>query len=96
MLTVCLLLSYKLYAFSIIILKVETALEDSLDILDERYKKLNDILNTPVFFDSVEVRAVINEIKICHESILTIANKLTIDAGLKGEIEKKDTSNKED
>ena len=84
------LLAYKLYKFSIIILNMEEALEESLDILNERYSKLNEILSTPVFFDSVEVRQVIAEIRASHEALLVIANKLTYQIGLDSELKKEE------
>tara|TARA_B100000287_G_C20155931_1_gene592094 strand:+ start:149 stop:367 length:219 start_codon:yes stop_codon:yes gene_type:complete len=64
---------------------LENSIEESLDILDERYGKMNEILKKPVFFDSLEVRQVINEIKGCHDAILIIANKLTNNMGPAGE-----------
>jgi len=91
---VFLYLVWKLYSFSIILLDVEDALEESLDILDERYKNINKILKKPVFFDSVEIRQVIEEIRLSHEAILTIANKLTKNIGKESEqrIEKNEES----
>jgi hypothetical protein len=38
---------------------------------------MNEIINTPVFFDSVEVRHVINQIKRSYDSLLIVANTLT-------------------
>jgi len=76
---VCVFLSIKLYQFSILILNIEDAIEKSLDILNERYRSMNEVLQTPVFFDSVEIRQVISEIKMCHDAILLIANTLTKD-----------------
>ncbi len=70
---------------------METALEESLDILDERYSKINEIAQQPVFFDSVEIRQVIAEIRACHEAIAMIANKITYDTGLKSELEKENS-----
>jgi len=84
----CCLLSYKLYKFSIIILNMEESLEASLDILDKKYRSINVILKKPVFFDSIEVRTVMGDIKDCHAAILEIANKLTNDAGIESEIKK--------
>lgn len=60
----------------IIILNVEDAVEECLDQLDEKYKIFSKILEKPVFFDSVEVRQVIQEIRGSQELILIIANKL--------------------
>ena len=46
------------------------------------------LLQKPVFFDSLEVRQVISDIRDCHQAILKIANKLTTNIGIKsGEVE---------
>ena len=54
-------------------------------------KLYNEIAKTPVFFDSVEVRQVISEIKGCHEAILVVANRLTHDTGIQSERKKEDS-----
>jgi len=87
---ICIFLTKKLYDFSIVILNVEESLEASLDILDEKYKSMNKILETPVFFDSIEVRQVLSDIRDCHNAVLVVANKLTNNIGLTGDI--KETS----
>ena len=77
---VCLLLCVSLYfniRFGIIILKVEDAIEECLDILDEKYLVFSKILEKPVFFDSVEIRQVIQEIRSAQSSILQVANKIS-------------------
>lgn len=91
-------LTWKLYKFSLLIIDIEDAIESSLDILNERYKKINEILQIPIFFDSVEVRQVVSEIRKCHDAILIIANKLTNDISISEKekssaikIEKKDS-----
>jgi len=84
----CLFLIRKLYQYSIIILDFEESLEDSLDILNEKYASINKVLKKPIFFDSLEVRQVISDIRDCHNSILRIANRLTKDVGMIGEIKK--------
>lgn len=63
--------------FGIIILRLQDIIEDSLDELDQRYAIFGKILERPVFFDSVEIRQVIQEIKLSQELILKIANKLS-------------------
>jgi hypothetical protein len=72
-------LVYKLYRFSMLILKIEESVEDCLDILNERYKSVSKILQKEIFFDSVEVRQVIAEIKASQVAILIVANVLTED-----------------
>ena len=56
---------------------MEDAIDESLDILDKKYASMNEVLQKPIFFDSVEVRQVISDIRECHDAILVIANKLT-------------------
>ena len=77
----CCVLAWKLYRYSLIIIEYEDSLEESLEILDEKYGNINKILQTPVFFDSIEVRQVISDIRSCHDTILIIANRLTNNMG---------------
>ena len=62
---------------ALLIIKMQEAIEESLDILDLKYGKINDILKTPVFFDSLEVRQVLSEIRSSRDSILYLANILS-------------------
>jgi hypothetical protein len=88
-------LGWKLYQFSIILLDIEDAIEESLDILDAKYGKMNEILQKPIFFDSVEIRQVISDIRDCHSAILRIANKLTRQIGIQsGEAQKENSKTK--
>jgi len=73
-LTACL---YYLVKFGRIILDIEDALENSLDILNERYSAMSQILQKPIFFDSLEVRQCVNEIKKSRAAILYVANVIT-------------------
>ena len=72
----CILLTYKLYKYSLIILKTEEAIEDCLDILNERYESTSRILEKEVFFDSIEVRQVISDIKLSQNAIYEVALKM--------------------
>ena len=65
---------YFLVKFALIIIRVEDAIEESLDILDERYASISKILQTPLFYDSAEVRQVLSDVRGCQDSILYIAN----------------------
>jgi len=67
----------KIYQFSIIIIDLEDAIEECLDLLDEKYGSMSKILEKPIFFDSVEVRQVISDISDSRSAILNIANRLT-------------------
>lgn len=83
---------WKLYQFSLIIMDIEDSIEESLDVLNERYGKMNEILQKPIFFDSVEVRQVVQDIRECHNAILKIANRLTKNIGTQsGEIQEENS-----
>ena len=58
------------------LLKVQDSIEESLDVLDQTYISVTKILERPVFFDSVEVRQVVNEINKSRDAILYVANAL--------------------
>lgn len=58
-------------------MNIEDALENSLEILDERQTQIAEILEIPLFFDSIEVRKVHSDIEDCRNSILQIASVLT-------------------
>jgi hypothetical protein len=75
--TLVLLLGVSVYfsiKFGMTILRVQDALEESLDILDERYESVNKILDIPLYSDSPEIRKVHDDIRTTRDSILYIAN----------------------
>ena len=76
--TVALIVSvYYNYRFATYIFKIEDVIEESLDELDKRYQAISEIMQRPVFFDSIEVRQVIAEIGLSRDTILKIAGRLT-------------------
>ena len=48
-----------------------------MEILNDRQEGIGKILEKDVFFDSVEVRQAIAEIKASQEAIIVVANVLT-------------------
>tara|TARA_Y100000114_G_scaffold151132_1_gene167430 strand:+ start:1824 stop:2135 length:312 start_codon:yes stop_codon:yes gene_type:complete len=64
--------------FALVILKMQEVIEDSLDLIDEKYKKISDIHNIPVFFDSPEIRRLLREIEDTKYIILDIARNLSL------------------
>ena len=74
------LLGFSVYfnvKFGLIILRIQDAIEVSLDILDERYASISNILQIPIFHDSKEVRQVIKDIDFARKTILDVAGELT-------------------
>ena len=61
----------------ILIIKMTDAIEEVLDILDEKYEAMSKILDIPLFYDSPQVRSVVNDIRFCRDSLLKSANLLT-------------------
>ena len=43
---------YFVFRFGLIILRIEDAVEESLDVLDERYRSISQILEIPLFVAS--------------------------------------------
>lgn len=78
----CVLLFYKLYEYSLIILEVEDAIEKSIDVLNERIASIENILEKEVFFDSIEVRQVINDIQVSRDAVLFVSAALLGDKGI--------------
>ena len=77
-LTVLFLLSlYYCLKFALIIIRVKDTLENSLEKIDESYFKISEILNIPIFYNSKEVKIVIDEIKNSRDSLLLIASSLS-------------------
>lgn len=67
---------YYNYKFGRSLIRMEDALEQSLDRLDERYVSISKVLEIPLFYDSPQIRQVIDDVKACQESILYIANEI--------------------
>jgi len=90
--------AYKCYKFGLIILQTQDAIEASLDILDERYARMTEILQKPVFFDSLEVRQVIEDISMSRDAILYVASRISSaqEASLNEENDKNKEGRKEE
>ena len=58
------------------LIRMEDALEESLDVLDERYRSVSEVLKIDLFYDSPQIRQVISDIKVCQDSILYVANEI--------------------
>ena len=61
----------------LIIVRFTESLEETLDIMDERYSKITEIIETPLFYDSPQVRQVLADITLARDAILLSANILT-------------------
>lgn len=71
--------TYYAFKFAILILKLQDALEESLDVIDEKYASITAICERPLFYDSPEVRQVLADIKDTRGSLHQIAVVLSRD-----------------
>lgn len=63
-----------LYRFMKIVLAVQDAVEESLDVIDKRYVSISKVLQIPLFYDSPEIKRVHDDIRASRDSLLFIAN----------------------
>ena len=64
------------YRLGMKLLDIEDTLEDCLDVIDQKYETMSEILSRPLFYDSPEVRKVVEEIKSTKDSLHKMAFSL--------------------
>ena len=62
--------------FGRIILNIQDSVEESLDVLDERYKDISKICQIELWADSPEIRRVHKSLKDSRDEVLRIADVL--------------------
>lgn len=72
----CVFFGIVAYRYAQIVFEMEDRLDDSLEVLDSAYRNMGEILERPLFYDSPEIRTVINEIGKVRESLLYIGNNV--------------------
>ena len=75
--TLLLVTLYFSFKFAIIILRLQETLDESLDVIDEKYNIIGEVCERPLFYDSPEVRRVLQEIKGVRSALHSIAKSLT-------------------
>ena len=65
--------TYYCIKFARSLLDITESIETALDILDERYGSISKILQIPIFYDSAEVRQVLQDIGDSRDAILQVA-----------------------
>ncbi len=63
--------------FAILVLNLQDAVEDSLTKINDNYESISEILERPLFYDSPEVRQVLQDVTDVRNSIFLIANTLS-------------------
>lgn len=70
-----------------LVLGVEEAVEEALGVMDESYRTVSDLLETPVLMDSPEIRHAVFQIKRVRDSVLFVSNVLAEPFGGVEEVE---------
>ena len=83
------------WKFAMTLLKIEDVLEDCLDTINEKYAKMSEILSRPLFFDSPEVRRVVEDIRETRNSLHRIALSLSKNFKTEEELRKDDNVGQE-
>jgi len=65
------------YKHGVLLLSIQDSIEDSLEILERNHTRISSVLEIPIFFDSIEVRQVVGDIKQCQDSIAVVANLMS-------------------
>lgn len=69
--------------FALIIIKIQDTIEYSLDKIDDKYNKISQISEIPVFLDSPEIKSLLTEVlsvkNIIYEISYDLANISTKD-----------------
>lgn len=71
-----LVVTYYCIKFAMTILRVQDSLQSSLDIVGEKYEAISEILSRPLFFDSPEVRQVLDDIESTRDALEIVAHDL--------------------
>tara|TARA_B100000212_G_scaffold331955_1_gene299679 strand:+ start:535 stop:855 length:321 start_codon:yes stop_codon:yes gene_type:complete len=72
--------------FALIIIKMQDVIEESLDIIDEKYNNLSKILEIPIFYNSPEIKSAVAEVQETRDVLLYIANQLVNNKDLDKEV----------
>lgn len=83
----CLLVTFYCFKFAITVLKVQDALQESIEVIDEKYENINQILARPLFYDSPEVRKVLKDIGDTREALIDVSDSLTWSLNKKNDVE---------
>jgi hypothetical protein len=78
-LTLCLLITcvvsiYFNIKHGLLILRTTELIEIALDLLDERHASINRVLEIPLFYDSPQIRQVLEDIERSRDAVLEVAN----------------------
>ena len=69
--------SYFCFKFAFLLINVQESVGECIEVMDDRYESIDQILSRPLFYDSQEVRQVLEDIKKSREAIFLVAKSLS-------------------
>jgi|TARA_R110000824_G_scaffold49466_12_gene138705 hypothetical protein len=72
----CMITTYYCVKFAKSLLVITESIEGALDILDDKYNSISKVLEIPIFYDSTEVRQVLEDINKSRDAVLQVASLL--------------------
>lgn len=64
--------------FGLALLRVQDTIQESLEIIEEKYQSLSEILTVPLFYDSPQIKRAVEDLKACRDSILYVAEQFAV------------------
>ena len=82
-----LVLGFYCIKFALIIIRTKEAIEESLDLIDQKYQNISKILEIPIFYDSKEIKSVVLDLEDLKDNFLYIANQMAGEINIEEEDE---------
>jgi hypothetical protein len=74
--------AYHAYRFAKMVLSIQDAIEESLELMNARIASVSRVLEIPLFYDSPEIRKVHEDLKASKDAIMKVAQTFsTIEEG---------------
>ena len=82
-----LVLGFYCIKFALIIIRTKEAIEESLDLIDQKYQNISKILEIHIFYDSKEIKSVVLDLEDLKDNFLYIANQMAGEINIEEEDE---------
>ena len=77
--------------FGIALLRVQDAIQESLGLIEEKYEQISELLTVPLFYDSPQIKQVVEDLRASRDAILYVAEEFAnIDDSLDNKLAEED------
>ena len=64
--------------FAMTLLRVQDAVQESLDVIEEKHRDISEILTVPLFYDSPQIKQVVDDLRASRDAILYVAEEFAV------------------